>query len=104
MTDPRPCDECGRMLDHDRLVHEVLIDAHTEAPDFRRRLCPACARRHRTARRFGQVEDWARETARRLLERTWGEHLAVYWLQQGDHGWAILCRRRRRHRTRGDRP
>jgi hypothetical protein len=90
----RPCDDCGRPIDADRMAYEVAIDARTERTDVRGRYCPCCARAVRRRRRFGAVDQAALEAAGDLLERLAGEAVRVTWLQGDERRWAVLARRR----------
>ena len=94
MINPRPCNQCGKDVEPDRLAHVVFINAHIRTPDYQEPLCPACARRTHRARRFGSIERWARDTARTILEHSWGEPLQTLWLQQDQHRWSLIVRRK----------
>jgi hypothetical protein len=100
MNDPRPCHGCRRDVELVSSIYLVIIEAETLEPDVRRRLCPRCARAEFRRRRFGPIDEEAREAARSALEELFAADLRIIWLQAGDRHWAVLCR----HRGRPPRP
>ena len=99
MIEPRPCDECNAEIELINSCYEVVINARTLEPEIQARLCPRCARAEFRRWRFGVIEEWARDTARSVLERLFGEDVRIIWLQGDEYRWALLCRRQHRQRS-----
>jgi hypothetical protein len=102
--DTAPCDDCDAPTTPGRRVYEVRVDAHRLTAGLVSRRCPRCACHYARRRKSGQVEDWARQATRHILERTFGEPVAIRWLQCDSHHWTVLARRARSHRCPSPRP